>query len=110
MSPRELHIDESWPMKDAVAKKGSAVLARSPKGDVAIQRPPQQASKVGNASEPLKETRPTPSGSPRIARDDGVGRAVRTPVVRNWLVLAALVALAAFMYGSIVLKIAGHGF
>ncbi|HEY1452070.1 MAG TPA: hypothetical protein VGF57_01285 [Roseiarcus sp.] len=30
--------------------------------------------------------------------------------LRNWIVLVLLVALAAFLYVSVVLKIANHGF
>ena len=40
-----------------------------------------------------------------VTKKDG-----RDPTVRNWLVLLALAALAAFLYGLIMVKVARNGF
>ena len=79
-------------------RRSSAVLA-SPK---ATWRSKAAAARRRSMLEPEK------IATPRYRRREDA-RAGRRPS-RNWLVLAALAALAAFMYGSIMVKIAGFGF
>jgi len=71
---------------------------------------PASVSALASADAPSAETyiqrMAEPMRDPLFPRP----RPGRKPIIGKWTLFALLAALAAFMYGSIMMKIAGYGF